>query len=81
MNDPSSNTPTQANRRVKVSPLNGGKEDMEGKNELQLITVIDVRGASNAGCGPLSFLLSISATVGDLKGILLLRCSGYFVGL
>ncbi len=73
MNNPSNNPPSQANEGVKVSRLNGRQEDTEG-NELQLITVRDVRGVSGAGCGSLSFLLSLSATVGDLRGMLLLWC-------
>ncbi len=74
MNNPSNNRPSQANEEVKVSQQNRRQGDTEEKNELQLITVRDVRDVSGAGCGPLSFLLSLSATVGDLKGMLLLQC-------
>ncbi len=70
MNSPSNNSLSQANEGVKVSRLNFRQEDTEGKNELQLITVTVKRGMRGVGCGSLSFLLSLSATVGDLKGML-----------
>ncbi len=70
MNSPSNNSLSQANEGVKVSRLNFRQEDTEGKNELQLITVTVKRGMRGIGCGSLSFLLSLSATVGDLKGML-----------
>ncbi len=70
MNSPSNNSLSQANEGVKVSRLNFRQEDTEGKNELQLITVTVKRGMRGVGCGSLSFLLSLSVTVGDLKGML-----------
>ncbi len=71
-----SNSPTSQENGAggNVNRLNGGREDTEGKNELQLITVVDKRGVSGVGCQSFSFLFSLSATVGDLKGMSLLRC-------